>query len=131
MKRRDFLLGSAAAAAVASFKKNAAAQSATVPTVIATWDYGLELVTAAQKALAADKDLLDALEAGVNVVENDPKVMTVGYGGLPQQDGNVQLHAAMMDRRPPPARSGPALVRHQEPLSGARQEMERPEHRLP
>jgi N4-(beta-N-acetylglucosaminyl)-L-asparaginase len=131
MKRRDFLLGSAAAAAVASMTKRAAAQSgAIVPTVIATWDYGLELVTTAQKALAAKKDLLDALEAGVNVVENDPKVLSVGYGGLPNEDGVVQLDAAMMDGRTHRAGSVAAIERIKNPISVARKVMERTEHVL-
>src|SRR4051812_10656354 len=131
MKRRDFLLGSAAAAAVASFKKSAAAQSAVlVPTVIATWDYGLELVTTAQKVLAAKKDLLDALEAGVNVVENDPKVQTVGYGGMPNEDGVVQLDAAIMDGRTHRAGSVAAIERIKNPISVARKVMERTEHVL-
>ena len=132
MKRRDFLLGSAAAAAVASMTKRAAAQpaSAIVPTVIATWDYGLDLVTAAQKALAEKKDLLDALEAGVNVVENDPKVRTVGYGGMPNEDGVVQLDAAIMDGRTHKAGSVTALERIKNPISVARKVMERTEHVL-
>jgi N4-(beta-N-acetylglucosaminyl)-L-asparaginase len=131
MKRRDFLLGSAAAAAVASITKRAVAQSgAILPTVIATWDYGLELVTTAQKALAAKKDLLDALEAGVNVVENDPKVLSVGYGGLPNEDGVVQLDAAMMDGRTHRAGSVAAIERIKNPISVARKVMERTEHVL-
>jgi hypothetical protein len=37
------------------------------------------------------KDPLDAAIAGVNVVEDDPGDMTVGYGGVPNYDGVVQL----------------------------------------
>ena len=128
--RREFLVGTAAAAAaVAAMSKRAAAQTtAIVPTVIATWDYGLELVAAAQKALAAKKDLLDALEAGVNVVENDPKVLTVGYGGMPNEDGVVQLDAAIMDGRTHRAGAVAALERIKNPISVARKVMERTEH---
>jgi len=92
--RRQFLRDVAAVAAAASVPAAARAQpspttttpppppptAAPVPTVIATWDYGLELVTAAARALAGGRSLLDALEAGVNVVEDDPKVTTVGFG---------------------------------------------------
>ena len=130
--RREFLLGSAAAAAtVAAMQKRAAAQprgGAGVPTVIATWDYGLELVTAAQKALLAKKDLLDALEAGVNVVEDDPKVLTVGYGGMPNEDGVVQLDAAIMDGRTHKAGAVGAIERIKNPVSVARKVMERTDH---
>src|SRR6266404_3475498 len=128
--RRQFLLDAAALAALASVGKRARAaeSSSIVPTVIATWDYGLELVTTAQKTLAADKDLLDALEAGVNVVENDPKVFSVGYGGLPNEDGVVQLDAAIMDGRTHRAGAVAAIERIKNPISVARKVMERTEH---
>ena len=130
--RREFLLGSAAAAAaVAALQRRAAAQPGPiVPTVIATWDYGLELVAAAQKALLGNKDLLDALEAGVNVVENDPKVITVGYGGMPNEDGVVQLDAAIMDGRTHKAGAVAAIERIKNPISVARKVMERTDHVL-
>jgi N4-(beta-N-acetylglucosaminyl)-L-asparaginase len=130
--RRQFLVDAAAVAAIATLNpKRARAQTtAIVPMVLATWDYGLELVTAAQKALAANKDLLDALEAGVNVVENDPKVLSVGYGGLPNEDGVVQLDAAIMDGRTHRAGSVAAIERIKNPISVARKVMERTDHVL-
>ena len=41
-------------------------------------------------------DVLDALVAGVNIVELDPKDPSVGYGGLPNADGVVQLDSCLM-----------------------------------
>ena len=41
-------------------------------------------------------DVLDALIAGVNIVELDPLDTSVGFGGLPNADGVVQLDAAVM-----------------------------------
>ena len=41
-------------------------------------------------------DVLDALIAGVNIVELDPADTSVGYGGLPNADGVVQLDASVM-----------------------------------
>jgi N4-(beta-N-acetylglucosaminyl)-L-asparaginase len=41
-------------------------------------------------------DVLDALIAGVNIVELDPLETSVGYGGLPNADGVVQLDASCM-----------------------------------
>ncbi len=41
-------------------------------------------------------DVLDALIAGVNIVELDPEDMSVGYGGLPNADGIVQLDSCCM-----------------------------------
>jgi len=42
------------------------------------------------------KDVLDALIAGVNIVELDPADTSVGYGGLPNAEGVVQLDASCM-----------------------------------
>jgi N4-(beta-N-acetylglucosaminyl)-L-asparaginase len=42
------------------------------------------------------EDVLDALIAGVNIVELDPEDDSVGYGGLPNADGVVQLDASCM-----------------------------------
>jgi N4-(beta-N-acetylglucosaminyl)-L-asparaginase len=46
--------------------------------------------------IAAGEDLLDALVAGVNIVELDPTETSVGYGGLPNAEGVVQLDACCM-----------------------------------
>jgi len=40
---------------------------------------------------------MDAVEKGINVPEDDPKVTSVGYGGLPNEEGVVELDAAIMD----------------------------------
>ncbi len=104
------------------------AKSIDGPSVIATWDYGLELCVAAHEQLLDGRDLLDALEAGVKVVEDDPKVMTVGFGSLPNEDGVVQLDAAIMDGRTHRAGAVAALERIKNPISVARKVMERTEH---
>jgi len=41
-------------------------------------------------------DALDAVIAGVNIVEEDPNDTSVGYGGLPNEDGVVQLDSCAM-----------------------------------
>src|SRR5947209_17681067 len=51
-------------------------------------------MTCVQKAftlMTQGTDVLDALIAGVNIVELDPLDDSVGYGGLPNADGVVQL----------------------------------------
>lgn len=56
-------------------------------------------VTCVQKAFAMmteGADVLDALIAGVNIVELDPEDTSVGFGGLPNADGVVQLDASCM-----------------------------------
>jgi N4-(beta-N-acetylglucosaminyl)-L-asparaginase len=46
--------------------------------------------------LRAGTDTLDAVIAGVNIVELDPSDHSVGYGGLPNEDGVVELDASVM-----------------------------------
>ena len=41
-------------------------------------------------------DTLDAVIAGANIVEEDPEDMSVGYGGLPNEDGVVELDSCVM-----------------------------------
>jgi N4-(beta-N-acetylglucosaminyl)-L-asparaginase len=56
-------------------------------------------MTAVQKAftmIAGGSDVLDAVIAGVNIVELDPLDDSVGYGGLPNADGVVQLDSCCM-----------------------------------
>jgi N4-(beta-N-acetylglucosaminyl)-L-asparaginase len=57
---------------------------------------GLTCVARAFKMIAEGADVLDAVIAGVNIVELDPEDTSVGYGGLPNADGVVQLDASVM-----------------------------------
>jgi isoaspartyl peptidase/L-asparaginase-like protein (Ntn-hydrolase superfamily) len=65
--------------------------------VIATWPFGQTAVKTAAALLAAGKPALDAALAGAQAVEDDPKVHSVGYGGLANAIGTVQLDACVMD----------------------------------
>jgi N4-(beta-N-acetylglucosaminyl)-L-asparaginase len=53
-------------------------------------------VAEAFERIAKGEDVLDALVAGVNLCELDPADDSVGYGGLPNADGVVQLDASCM-----------------------------------
>src|SRR5437764_12377902 len=57
-------------------------------------------VTCVQKAFTmmtqGGADVLEVLIAGVNIVELDPRDDSVGYGGLPNADGVVQLDSCCM-----------------------------------
>jgi N4-(beta-N-acetylglucosaminyl)-L-asparaginase len=57
---------------------------------------GMSCVARAYKMIAEGADVLDAVIAGVNIVELDPEDTSVGYGGLPNADGVVQLDASVM-----------------------------------
>ncbi len=69
------------------------------PIVISTWEHGLAANETAWKILTSGGKALDAVEKGVMVSEADPNVTSVGYGGLPDRDGNVTLDACIMDEK--------------------------------
>jgi isoaspartyl peptidase/L-asparaginase-like protein (Ntn-hydrolase superfamily) len=98
--------------------------------VIATWPFGLEAVKAAAELLAGGKPALDAAVAGAQVVEDDPKVHSVGYAGLGNAIGTVQLDACVMDgdKLQIGAVAGVENVRH--PAALARRVMEKTPHAL-
>lgn len=57
---------------------------------------GLRAVTKAGELMAQGVDTLDAAIEGVKIQELDPDDASVGYGGLPNEDGVVQLDASCM-----------------------------------
>ncbi len=63
------------------------------PVFLSTWAHGKAANERAAEVFKARGSLLDAVEKGINVPENDPNVMSVGYGGLPNADGVVELSA--------------------------------------
>jgi len=108
VNRREFILTGAAAGVAAAAEAQtsgapAIARGGVRPVVISSangHEYkngGTE--TCVERAFAMmtqGKDVLDALIAGVNIVELDPEDTSVGYGGLPNAEGVVQLDASCM-----------------------------------
>lgn len=80
--------------------------------------------------LARGDDPLDAAVAGVNIVELDPEDDTVGYGGLPNADGVVQLDAAVMHGTRRRAGGVAALEGIRTPSLVAKAVMEQTDHHL-
>jgi isoaspartyl peptidase/L-asparaginase-like protein (Ntn-hydrolase superfamily) len=66
---------------------------------LATWTFGLPAVCRAACLLESGGAALDAVVAGAQEVEDDPAVHSVGYGGVANSCGNVQLDACVMDGR--------------------------------
>lgn len=110
IKRREFIrTGAIAGITLASAKSaisqvpNILIQGAVKPVVISSangnrFKNGGDM-TAVQKAftmMAQGADVLDAVVAGVNITELDPLDDSVGYGGLPNADGVVQLDSSCM-----------------------------------
>lgn len=67
------------------------------PVVVSTWKFGYAANEKAWETLITGGKALDAVESGVQVPESDPNVTSVGYGGLPDRDGNVTLDSCIMD----------------------------------
>jgi N4-(beta-N-acetylglucosaminyl)-L-asparaginase len=57
---------------------------------------GIKGVKVAYDKIAGGEDTLDAIIAGVNLLELDPDDQSVGLGGLPNEEGVVQLDASCM-----------------------------------
>lgn len=75
-------------------------------------------------------DLLDALVAGVNICELDPEDTSVGYGGLPNAEGIVQLDASVMHGPKKRAGAVGALEGIRTPSLVAKAVMEQTDHHL-
>jgi N4-(beta-N-acetylglucosaminyl)-L-asparaginase len=91
MTRRDWMLTTAALSSAAQ----AGAQSSPKNIVVASSN-GARACARAMEMLKAGADTLDAVIAGVNINEEDPEETSVGYGGLPNEEGVVELDASVM-----------------------------------
>ncbi len=80
--------------------------------------------------LTRGEDVLDALIAGVNIVELDPADDSVGYGGLPNAEGGVQLDSCCMHGPKKRAGGVAALEGVRTPSLVARAVMEQTDHHL-
>jgi N4-(beta-N-acetylglucosaminyl)-L-asparaginase len=76
------------------------------------------------------KDVLEALVAGVTILELDPLETSVGYGGLPNADGVVQLDACCMHGPKKRAGGVGALEGVRTPALVALKVMEETDHHL-
>ncbi len=95
---------------------------------IATWTFGAIAVRAAGPVLARGGSALDAVEAGINAVELDPSVASVGLGGLPNANGVVELDALVMQGASLAFGAVAALRGVATPISVARRVMEISRH---
>src|SRR5687768_4415469 len=105
MQRRDFVKAAAALAATPATGMAApyVMRQRAKPLVISDvsgYNYRnggrMNAVEMAYSRIVAGADVLDALIAGVNIPELDPEESGIGYGGLPNGDGVVQLDASCM-----------------------------------
>ena len=129
MKRRDFLRSSALGLAVPSSLMNADTLKTNKnnPVICSTWNFGLPANELAWKVLDNGGKAMDAAEAGARHAESDPENSSVGFGGLPDEKGNVTLDACVMDSTGN-AGSVAFLQNIKHPVSVARKVMEETKH---
>jgi N4-(beta-N-acetylglucosaminyl)-L-asparaginase len=155
LNRRDFLIAGAAAGLAAAAPRTLlaeptqASQTSQSAAVIAPKGGGVKPVvissangnhfknggdvTCVQKAFALitqGSDVLDALIAGVNIVELDPTDDSVGYGGLPNAEGVVQLDSCCMHGPRRQAGGVAAIEGVRTPSLVAKAVMEQTDHHL-
>ncbi|MFQ5822860.1 MAG: N(4)-(beta-N-acetylglucosaminyl)-L-asparaginase [bacterium] len=139
LSRRKFLKSAAGVGLIFPFipkfpeviivRKSSAAR---LPVVLCSRDekWGEKVLTPAWEILSQKGNVLDAVEKGANVVELDPEDMSVGYGGLPNEEGVVQLDSSVMYGPTHNCGSVACLERIKTPCSVARLVMERTDHML-
>jgi N4-(beta-N-acetylglucosaminyl)-L-asparaginase len=141
--RRDLVKGAAAAAVAAATPATAAQGPAVVrskiarPVVISSANGNFfknggsrTCVEEAFARMTQGGDVLDALIAGVNIVELDPADSSVGYGGLPNAEGVVQLDSCCMHGPKKRAGGVAALEGVRTPSKVAHAVMEYTDHHL-
>jgi len=152
LKRRDFIKRTAAGLSAPIFVREVFAESqaqaekraplgASRPIVIASANgatvpkrgvepRGISCVERAMQILKSGGDTLEAVVAGVNLVEDDPDDNSVGYGGLPNEDCVVELDSSVMHG--PSRRAGAVASLHdiKNPSKVAKIILERTDHIL-
>jgi N4-(beta-N-acetylglucosaminyl)-L-asparaginase len=95
MKRRQFLQSIPAIVPIINLQP---ATPNPQPVIISTWDFGKKANNVSWSTLQQGGSALDAVEKGINLIEEDPDNLTVGIGGLPDREGHVTLDACIMDQ---------------------------------
>jgi len=143
ISRRDFVRVGAAAGVAAAAPKRLFGQAAAVrtgavkPVVVSSangnWfknGGGQTCVEKAYGLMTQGSDVLDALIEGVNLVELDPEDYSVGYGGVPNAEGVVQLDSSCMHGPKKRAGAVAALEGVRTPSRVAREVMNQTDHHL-
>lgn len=151
MKRRDFMIGTGAAGLVLASKPATPAAKRALATALPTMLVPAAVkplvissangnrfknggpVTCVQKAftmITKGEDVLDSVIAGVNIVELDPLDDSVGYGGLPNAEGVVQLDSSCMHGPKKQAGAVASIEGVRTPSLVAKAVMEQTDHHL-
>jgi len=145
INRRNFLRGTAAGLAASSLvslpaggsearadqppAKGGGGRPRNGPVIVSSAN-GLRATAKALEIVRAGGDPLDAVIAGVNIIELDPEDMTVGLGGLPNEQGVVELDSCVMYGPTHKAGAVAALQNIATPSLVAQRVMQRTDHVL-
>jgi len=91
---------------------------------------GQNAMEAGWEILAGGGSAVDAVEKAANIIEVDPEDTSVGYGGLPNERGVVQLDSSFMDGKTYSAGAVGCLENIKTPASVARLVMQHTDHVL-
>lgn len=133
-KRRDFLKKLGLSSSILGFGLLSSCNEKTLksdkpgdfPLFISTWNNHQANLTAWNK-LNSSKNIVEAIEHGIHIPENDPNDSSVGYGGRPDRDGYVTLDACIMNSAGE-AGSVTFMSGFKNPISVAKQVMENTPH---
>src|SRR5881397_790057 len=133
MGRRKFIKSATVAGATfavaKSFAQATKPDAGFKPIVIASGN-GMQATARAMELIQQGKDALDAVIEGVTIVEDDPKENSVGYGGLPNEKGVVELDASVMHGATGRGGAVAALQNIRHAAQVAKRVMERTDHVL-
>ncbi len=103
-----------------------------IPVIVTdhTNETGRKAMQAGWEILSRGGTALEAVEKSTNIVELDPEDVGVGYGGLPNEEGVVQLDASVMEGKTYNAGAVACLENIKTPCSVARLVMEKTDHVL-
>jgi N4-(beta-N-acetylglucosaminyl)-L-asparaginase len=132
--RRDFFKGAAGAVLFLDGKKAFSADPLSVapPLIVCSrgTQWGEKVLGPAWKTWEKTGSMMDAVERGANIVELDPEDRSVGYGGLPNEEGVVSLDSCVMHGPTHNCGAVAALEKIKRACSVARLVMERTDHML-
>lgn len=132
--RRKFLtsslLSSFAISSVGNQLHSQSKKSEIRKSVVISSSNGLPATEKAMELIKQGSDALDAVIAGVNILEDDPNDKSVGLGGLPNEEGIVELDASVMHGPTHRAGSVASLRNIKNPSKVAKIVMERTDHVL-
>jgi len=128
LNRRTFLAASVAPL-LATMPAASGQRAARRPCLISSGN-GARAIARAMELIQGGADPLEAAVKGVAIVEDDPEDMSVGYGGLPNEHGVVQLDASVMHGPTHTAGAVAALENIRNPAQVALEVLRRTDHVL-